>query len=470
MVEDGVKKNGPGERLSWKQLLAFGIGNMGEPIVGGNLTQFTNPLYNAVLGIPATLIGVMVFLPRLWDAVSDPLCGQWSDNCRSRWGRRRPFLFVGAIGLAISFCLFWNPPFAVGNTKALAVWLLALGLAVYTFWTVFFIPYGALAYELSLDYDERTRIMGVRMAMAQIAEAIRGYMLPFGLLLISTTSFAGSPRHAFAAAGFAYALIILVSGLITAAAVKERFGGSAAVGMSIWQSMGTTLRDRLYLRLVCFQILFTFGFFFLATTIVYRITFHMNDPVLFGHQCVANAISVLVSIFLWNKITPHIGKVWALRIGVLFCVAAAAITYVAYVPGCRWRAFLVSLLWGPGWAAYTVMVPAIIADLTDLDELKTGKRREGSYASVAGFIAKLALTGVGVLVGVVLDYVVQFDPSLGVSQTPETWQRMRVWTVIIPLIFFGLALLLLARFSLTKQRMHEVHALLDARRRSTTGV
>ena len=470
MVANEVTKNGPGERLSWKQLLAFGVGNMGDPIVGGNLTQLTNPLYNAVLGIPATLIGVMVFLPRLWDAFADPLCGQWSDNCRSRWGRRRPFLFVGAIGLAVSFFLFWSPPFAVGSSTALAAWLLILGFAVYTFWTVFFIPYGALAYELSLDYDERTRIMGVRMAVAQVAEAIRGYMLPFGLILISKTSFAGSQRRAFAVAGLAYALIIMVSGLITALSVKERFGRSAAVGMSIWQSMGTTLRDRLYLRLVCFQILFTLGLFFLATTIVYLITIYMNDPALFGHQCVANAIMVLVWIFLWNKITPYIGKVWALRIGVLFCIAAAAITYVAYVPGCRWRAFLVSLLWGPGWAAYTVMAPAIIADLTDLDELKTGKRREGSYASVAGFIAKLALTGVGVLVGLVLDYVVKFDASLGACQTPETWQRMRIWTVFIPLVFFGLAMLFLARFPLTRQRMHEIHALLDVRRRNTTGV
>jgi GPH family glycoside/pentoside/hexuronide:cation symporter len=460
----GNTANNRRERLRWRTLLAYGVGGLGNPIVGGNILQFMNPFYNAVLGVPATLVGLVIFFPRLWDAISDPLIGQWSDNCRSRWGRRKPFLFVGAIGLALSFFLFWNPPFAAGNTVALTIWILVVGLILFTFWTIFFIPYGALGYELSVDYDERTRIMAVRTGMSQIAEAIRGYALVVGLFLIVKTPFAGNQRIAFGVSGFVYAMILLVSGLIVVFCARERFGKAAAVGMSLRKSTLTTLRNPLYVRIILFQIFFNLGLLFLATTIVYLITFYVNDPALFGHTTMCTGLVVLAGLVLWNKLTPHFGKIWVLRVGVLFCMAAAASTYVAYIPGQRWSAFIVSILWGPGWAAYTVMVPAIIADLTDLDELKTGKRREGSYASVYGFVTKLAVTGAAVLVGLVLDFGVGFVPALGVDQAPSTWLRMRLYTVFVPTLLLGLAILSLGRFPLTKKRMLDIRAQLDARK------
>jgi GPH family glycoside/pentoside/hexuronide:cation symporter len=110
-----------------------------------------------------------------------------------------------------------------------------------------------------------------------------------------------------------------------------------------------------------------------------------------------------------------------------------------------------------------VLLNSVVADLTDLDELRTGKRREGSYASVIGFITKLATTGATLIIGLVFDYLIRFDASLGANQTPETWQRMRLYTMAIPCVFSVLALLVIAKFPLTKQRMQEVRALLDAR-------
>jgi GPH family glycoside/pentoside/hexuronide:cation symporter len=148
----------------------------------------------------------------------------------------------------------------------------------------------------------------------------------------------------------------------------------------------------------------------------------------------------------------------------VFLTLASLTTFVAYVPGQNWRAFIFPFVWAPGWSAYMVMVPSIVADLTDLDELQTGKRREGSYASVMAFFMKLATTGVGPLIGVVLEYLVRFDTSLGSNQLPETWLRMKIWTMIVPCVFAGLAFLLLLKFPLTKQRVQEVRARLEARR------
>jgi len=453
-----------GGRLPLRTLLGYGVGGFIAPIVTGNIVVLLNPFYVNILGVPATVAGFLIMVPRLWDAFWDPLVGQLSDNCRSRWGRRKPFLYAGAVGLGVSYFFFFAAPFAAHNVVGNAAWLLVFGLLVYMLSSVYLIPYSALGFELSLDYDQRTRVMSWSMVAAQVAEAARFYSLPLGLWLLASSAYAGNERYAYGLAGFVFAVAMIVAGLAAARFARERYGQSAAVGLSLWASLATTLKDRLYLRLVVLQIIFLMGLIFIATNNYYLQTYYMNDKFLAGNTALLNGILVCVWVAVWNRLTPRMGKVWVLRLGTSLMAVAALTTYWGFTPGHPWRALLLfPLAWAPGWAAYMVMSPAIVADLTDLDELRTGKRREGSYASVGGFITKLAFTVVALPTGLILDYVVKFDRDLGLNQTPDTWERLKLCNMLIPCAFTALALLAIAKFPLTKQRMLEVRAELNAR-------
>jgi GPH family glycoside/pentoside/hexuronide:cation symporter len=219
-----------------------------------------------------------------------------------------------------------------------------------------------------------------------------------------------------------------------------------------------------YLQLIVFQILFVMGLFFVATTMTYFLQYYVGRPLFLGHTQVASGLCVILWVVIWNYITPHIGKVWVLRIGTFMLAAGGLSSWIAYTPENPWRAFIFPLVWGPGWAAYQVMMPAIVADITDLDELETGDRREGSYASVAGFVMKLVATSVAIPIGLVLDYLVGFQAGQGADQPEAVWFRMKLYTAVVTCVFSLLALLTIVRFPLTRQRMLEVRAELDARR------
>jgi Na+/melibiose symporter-like transporter len=119
--------------------------------------------YKQLLGLSGTLTGIAIAISILWDAISDPLVGAWSDRCRSRWGRRHPFMLASVVPMAASFiCLFWPPEGAQESTSALFLWLLFSVIALRTSLTFFMVPYLALGAELSSDYHERTRLSSVR--------------------------------------------------------------------------------------------------------------------------------------------------------------------------------------------------------------------------------------------------------------------------------------------------------------------
>lgn len=459
------------ERVGFGRLLSYGLGGLTEPITTGNTVQFLNQFYNVTLGVPASIVGIMIFAPRLWDALNDPMVGLWSDNCHSRWGRRKPFIFVGAIGLFFSYLMFWCPPFPAGSNVALSIWLLAAGMMLYTFYTVFHIPYFALGFEMSLDYNERTKIQSARMLCAQVAELFRLFMPHVGgffilgfVFLFGGEYFVASERMKFTVGGIVFAFLLLGIGLFVAFAAKERYGARAAAGIPFWHAFKETIVNRLYVRIILFQVLFLMGLYFIATTIIYLMMVYMQESALPGLTNICTGINVMIWIVIWNYLSPILGKVWSLRIGTLCLIAAGVGAYFVYAPGHFWRPFLFSFIWAPGWSAYTVMVPSIVGDLTDIDELQTGHRREGSYASVMGFMTKLALTGVTIPIGLVVDFLVKFDPALGPDQLPGTWERMKFYTAAVPCLLSVLAFLVLLKFPLTKARMNEVHQALAQRR------
>ena len=175
MSNSGHYETAVEDRISFPHKLIYGFGafvnNLLAAAIGGMVI-----VLNLGLGMNPALVGLLGALPRLTDALTDPLMGYISDHTRSKWGRRRPYIFVGAIAAGIIFTLLWQLP--EGKSENYYFWYFLIGSIIfYLAYTVFATPWVALGYELTPDYHERTRLMGVQNFMGQLAYMLSPWFL-----------------------------------------------------------------------------------------------------------------------------------------------------------------------------------------------------------------------------------------------------------------------------------------------------
>ncbi len=165
----------PEDRISFAHKLIYGLGafinNTLAAASGGMII-----VLNLGLGMNPVLVGLLGALPRLTDALTDPLMGYISDHTRSRWGRRRPYIFAGAIIAGLSFALLWQLPRDQSDTFYFIFFLVG-SIIFYLGYTVFATPWVALGYEMTPDYHERTRLMGVQNFIGQLAYVVSPWFL-----------------------------------------------------------------------------------------------------------------------------------------------------------------------------------------------------------------------------------------------------------------------------------------------------
>ena len=159
--------------FSSKEKWSYAIGNVPFSVKDAAYINFVVFYYTQVQGLSGTLTGLAMFIALTWDAISDPIVGSWSDNLRSRWGRRHPLMMAGALPTAILFLALFTPPASLGE-MGIFTWLLTVSILLRTFLTIYFIPYSAMGAELSADYDTRTVIAKARVTMGWLA----GMVLP----------------------------------------------------------------------------------------------------------------------------------------------------------------------------------------------------------------------------------------------------------------------------------------------------
>ena len=215
-------RTAPEDRIKLGHKLAYGAGAFVNNLLAAASGSMMIVL-NLGLGMNPALVGMLGALPRLTDAFTDPLMGYISDNSRTRWGRRRPFIFVGVIVAAVLFALLWQLP-SGKSENFYFVWFLVGSILFYAGYTVFATPWVALGYELTPDYHERTRLMGTQNFVGQLAYVVS----PWFLWIMNSGTFfrndAGEPDQVTGAAGLAVviALVTIALGVLPAIFLRER--------------------------------------------------------------------------------------------------------------------------------------------------------------------------------------------------------------------------------------------------------
>jgi GPH family glycoside/pentoside/hexuronide:cation symporter len=436
--------------------------------IGGGVQQFSNaapvylanPIFNIALGLNPVAIGVVLAIGRVWDAVTDPIMGHISDNTRSRWGRRRPYMFAGAILMGISFAAMWWLPRDAGHSFYLGYFLFTL-LAFYAGTTLFSVPWTALGIELTDDYHERTRLFAGAGMTQKVVGMMAGWLYPIAQLAVFQDVVEG-----IRFVGCLFGSLLIIICIIPPLMLKEPAEPKVVVPRRrepFWEAIKVVFSNRVMLRfsaacLITMTALNTVSSLGLYINIYY--VFHgdkLAAATMMGiWGTFFNAIG-LCSIpgILW--LSRRLGKHRAIMVALGMVSVSAVMKWVLYTPAAPYLQLTVALLHAPGYAAYAILVNSMTADIADYDESLNGRRREALIAAANGWITKMGISLSFIFAGLVLS-VTGFDATLGGNQTPGTIMGMRVLFCAIPATGCGLALLLLTSYPLTKARMDSIHA------------
>jgi GPH family glycoside/pentoside/hexuronide:cation symporter len=408
-----------GDRIPWSQLIAYGMGGI-IPIALFNIAgQLMVLLGNISLGLSAFWLGTIMIIPRLWDAVSDPVMGHVSDNTRSRWGRRRPFILVGGIAVAVSFVAMWWVPrgesvSALFASDAAYNWfqlgsILAGLLVFFTACTIFEIPHGALGMEMSSDYHERTRLFSAKSFMGNLF----AMGTPWLLYLAGRDMFKGPGGDL--ADGMRYVALFVAAALIPMSwwwflALKEPGFAFAKKQQksAFWVDMRTTLSNKTFLNLVLTIFTLAMGFNFVSLFGYYISIFYLfgGDTVAAGTLLGINgtvwAITGLVAVFPLNWLSRRLGKNKTLVIAILFMCVAQLSKIICYDPEHPYLVLIPTVLLSAGMLMFFTLGASMVGDVCDEDELQTGTRSEGSYYSVYWWFIKMGTAFASFVTGVLL--------------------------------------------------------------------
>jgi GPH family glycoside/pentoside/hexuronide:cation symporter len=470
----------PADRLPVHQKVVYGLGafvnNLLAAASGGMMI-----VLNLGLGMNPALVGLLGALPRLTDAMTDPIMGYISDNTRTRWGRRRPYIFVGAIMAGLTFALLWHLP--EGRGESFYFWYFLIGSIIfYLAYTVFATPWVALGYELTPDYHERTRLMGVQNFMGQLAYVVA----PWFLLFMQNEKIFDDMVDGAAGLAVIVAIVVAVVGIMPALFLRERFQAVAAqesserplatVGSAVLRNLAgffrgflVTVRSKPFLKLCLATFLVFNGFMMVSSFQFYVIIYYVfgGDTVrgaeFAGWAGTVQSIATFGVIALITLLGTRLGKKRTFYVAIGVSMLGYALKWFCYNPEMPWLVILPAPLLAFGLGGLFTILPSMIADVVDLDELQTHERREGMYGSIFWWVVKLGMAAALAAGGFLLN-ATGFDVALAGNQSTHTITLMRLFDAFLPFLASGVAIWAIATFSITEERAHEVRLQLEARR------
>jgi GPH family glycoside/pentoside/hexuronide:cation symporter len=440
-----------GTRGERPRLLAFSAPGLGVGFIWGLMSLYFLKFSTDVLLIAPVTIGLLLGLSRVWDGVTDPLVGIWSDRTPTRWGRRRPWLVASALPVAILFVALWSPPAGLEGA-ALVAWVGGALFLLYAALTAFNIPHKALGAELVDGHHARTRVF----AANGIAENV-GTLAAAGALGLLET--AAAPRDTAttiaAVGGLATAAFIAVC----AVRVRERpdysLRGGTGHPLRALESVARNPHARILLGVFFLELL---GHTAFVSALPYVSDYVLDTKGSTSLYLGAALVTTLLSIPLWTIASRRFGKTRAWRASLtakLFLFAAL----FGLGPGDLVPALVVSVLYGLTYGCGVAIAPSVKADVIDSDEAHTGERREGLFFSTWNLALKSAIGLSLALSGFVLA-ASGFVPNA--EQEPTAILGILSLVSLVPLACHGAALWLLARFRLDEQEhariRHEIAA------------
>jgi GPH family glycoside/pentoside/hexuronide:cation symporter len=462
-------------KVPFGQKVAFGLGMLANQMFPAALGIFMVVLVQD-MGFPTWMWGILFFLPRAYDAVLDPIMGFISDNTRSKWGRRRQYVFIGAIMLGVGFVAMWQLHRSDGLTYNF-LYFLFWSLVFFTGLTVFSIPYVAMGYEMSDDFHERTSIMAVAQWIGQWAWVIAPW---FWVVMYDPKWFPNADtatRTLSVWVGVACMLLAMVPAVFLPS--RSTKDDTHLIPLTL-ANIGMGFKELLVgfkeafacvpFRKLCFATFLIFNAFnTVAAFSFFIVVYHLFKgdtaaagiwPTLFGSIGALVTTFAVIPAVAW--MSRKMGKKNAFMLSQGISLLGYVLLWFLMVPGKPYMFMFALPFFSFGIGGLFTLMMSMTADVCDLDELATGKRREGIFGAIYWWMVKLGFAVAGLLSGAIMSFVA-FTP--GAAMQPDgAVDGLRLFYSGVPIVGTMLAMWIMRNYDLDEKRAMEVNAELQRRK------
>lgn len=442
----------------FSRMAGYGAGD----IYGGGAFILSSLLYLNFLTdiefiLPA-LAGIIVFVGKVWDAVTDPFMGWLSDRTKSRFGRRGVYFLFGSIPVAISFAMLWFS-FGIPSMAGRFIYHLFANMLFSTAFTVVMVPYNSVLPEMESDYNERTLFTSFRMIFSMGASILCA-VLP----ALIRDAVPASPQIQYLVMGLPFALLFGLCWLAVYASSRQSEGAKSAEAAaeesaaelvrhsgsdgvlpeaaepsqarpSIFASLSSTLRNRAFRLYLGMFLLGQGSVDIILALFVYYLTSYLGRPGEYSAILGVLLVFQLLGLPFYTPFARRYGKTFPMLIGIPLGIVAMLLALFTGPQSHPVFVYLFAALGGFGFAVCTLVPFSILPDIPDVDELISGKRREGLYAGMATFSRKL-VNGISVAVAAL---VLQFS---GYIAAAETQSQTALWGIRLAFSLVPVAMLL----------------------------
>jgi glycoside/pentoside/hexuronide:cation symporter, GPH family len=457
------------------QKIAFGLGMLANQMFPAALGIFMVVLVEN-LGMPSWMWGILFFLPRIFDAFFDPIMGFISDNTKSKWGRRRQYVFIGAITMGISFVVMWQM-YRENSVNYNFYYFLFWSFIFYFGLSVFSVPYVAMGYEMSDDFHERTNIMAISQWIGQWAWVIAPW---FWVVMYDPTWFPNADTATRTLAVWV-GISCMILAMIPAIFIKSKSTiNDSSLKPLTYRTIGGSLTEIMNsfkeafankpFRKLCIATFFIFNAFntvagFTFFIVVYYL-FNGNSadagiwPTLFG------CIGALATTFIVIPIVAWMSKKMEKKKAFLICQAISIFGYILlwflFIPGKPYLFLFALPFFSFGIGSLFTLMMSMTADVCDMDELASGKRREGIFGAIYWWMVKFGFAIAGLLTGVIMS-IVAF--KAGAAVQPEgAVTGLRLFFSGVPILGTLIAIFVMWNYDLTEPKAREITEKLNAKR------
>ena len=457
------------------QKIAFGFGMLANQMFPAILGIFMVVLVED-LGFSGWMWSLVFLFPRIFDAITDPIMGFISDNTKSKWGRRRQYVLIGGILMGLAYIFMWQLSKADGveyNFWYFFLWSLVFYLGL----TIFSVPYVAMGYEMSDDFHERTNIMAIAQFIGQWAWVIA----PLFWIIMYDESWFPSADVAVKELAIWVAIPCAICAMVPAIFIKSNSTldedyeplNSSNIGnsvMKIFESFVAAFKIKEF-RKLCGATFLIFN----AFNTVAALTFFVIVYKLFNGD--AGASGIWVSMFgclgalgttfivipgvAW--MSKKLGKKKAFMLSQSISLVGYIMLYFLFIPGKPWMYIIALPFFSFGIGSLFTIMMSMTADVIDIDEINTGKRREGIFGAIYWWMVKVGYGIAGALSGVIIT-VVGFNSDLATTDQQAAVDGLHAFFCFFPMVGTILAMLIMRNYSITEERATEIRAELEKRK------
>lgn len=454
-------------QLPLREKIGFGAGEFANRYGENGVNDIATPVYNIILGMNPATIGVVLMLMRIWDAVTDPIMGWISDNSRSQRGRRKPFILLGSALMAFAYPMIWmaSPDW---TEQSKTIYFICFALIFFTTYTIYSVPFRALATEMTPDYEERTKI---RVYSAYFNKLFM-FMLPWIFPLSQSELFADPVTGIRILAGLSSGLI-LISGIVCASFPQERYHKVALKQdkVKLGPSFLSLVKDPYFLLLHGIGVFLLTSILIVATFGLYVNMFYVwQGDIANGSSYFAIATNILqvlgiIMLMVISRFLVKIEKKKLIYLALGMALVGSLARWFTYNQAIPELLFLDPFFFAPAYTVFWAIFLSMLGDYCDYDEHRHGVRREGVFSAISGWIMKAGSSIAFGASGILLAWT-HFDKELGSAQPDGTLLKMRLLLIGLPVLCLLIAIVFNTLYPLTRDRMATIRAELETRRGS----